>query len=107
MSASLSNTDKGNFSQTTVIIDEVIKTTEERYKEYQWGGVKIKGSTGEDVDFRKLSRKIIDAALSFKEIISTTANFDPTDHAANAWAVVSLAFNCKTLQMKERITYVT
>lgn len=65
MSASLSNTGKGDISRTTVIIDEVIKSNEERYKEYQWGGIKIKGSTGEDVDFRKLSRKIIDAALSF------------------------------------------
>jgi hypothetical protein len=60
------------------------------YKEYQQAGITIKWSTGEDVDLRKLSRKILNAALSFKDIVSTVVAFDPTHHAASAWAVVSL-----------------
>lgn len=102
VSASLTNTDKGNLPQTTVIIDEVIKITEKRYKEYQQGGIKIKRSTGEDVDLRKLSQKIIDAALSFKDIISTAANFDPTNHAASAWAVVSLGLTVSLYKQRKR-----
>lgn len=101
VSASPSNTDNGNLSQTTVLIDEVIKITEWRYKEYQQGGIKIKRSTGEDVDLRKLSQKIIDAALSFKDIISTAAGFDPTNHAASAWAVVSLGLTVSPCKQRK------
>lgn len=101
VSASLANIGKGKLSQTTVIIEEVIKTTEKRYKEYQQGGMKIKRSTGEDVDLRKLSQKIIDAALSFKDIISATANFDPTNHAASAWAVISLGLTVSLCKQRK------
>lgn len=83
-------TDQANHPQTAVIINDVIQVTEEWYKKYRQGGLKIPKSTGEDIDLRKQSQKIINAALSFQEIISTAANFDPTHHAANAWAVISL-----------------
>ncbi|KAL4912441.1 hypothetical protein BDW62DRAFT_206493 [Aspergillus aurantiobrunneus] len=80
-------------SQTVAVIDEVIQITEQQYREYQQGGIKIQRSTGEDIDLRKLSRKILNAALSFKDIVSTVVSFDPTHHAASAWAVVSLGLS--------------
>jgi hypothetical protein len=84
------NQNGGNHSRTTDLIDEVIRETKEQYEEYMLGGIKIRRSTGEEIDLRKVSRKIIDAALSFKEVISAAVACDPTGHAASAWAVVSL-----------------
>ncbi|KAB8237945.1 uncharacterized protein BDW43DRAFT_321130 [Aspergillus alliaceus] len=37
-----------------------------------------------------IGEKLINAALSFKDIISAVATFDPTQHAASAWIIVSL-----------------
>jgi hypothetical protein len=88
--------DGKNRSQTVAIIDGVIQITEEQYKQYQQGGLKIQRSTGEDIDLRKLSRKIINAALSFKDIVNTVVSFDPTHHAASAWAVISLGLSVRT-----------
>lgn len=88
--SALTNQNGENHSGTTGLVNEVIEKTKEQYEEYLRGGIKIKNSTGEDIDLRKVSRNIIDAALSFKEIISAVVSFDPTGHAASAWAVVSL-----------------
>ncbi|KAJ5716464.1 hypothetical protein N7493_008375 [Penicillium malachiteum] len=63
------------------LIDETIQVTKQQYEEYQQKS---------DKTFRKASRKIIDALLSYSEIISAVAGLDPTQHAASAWAVVSL-----------------
>lgn len=79
-----------SFSQAGHIVDGVIQITENQYKEYQQGGIKIHRSTGEVIDIRRVSRKILDAALSFKDVITAVVAFDPTHHAASAWAVVSL-----------------
>jgi hypothetical protein len=83
-------------SQTVAVINRVVQITEGQYKQYQQGGIKIQRSTGEDIDLRKLSRKIINAALSFKDIVTTVVSFDPTHHAASAWAVVSLGLSVRT-----------
>ncbi|PIG89297.1 hypothetical protein AARAC_010795 [Aspergillus arachidicola] len=64
-----------------VLIDKVIRLTEEQYEKYeQKAGAKL----------RKSAHRIINAALSFKDIIGAAAAFDPTQHAASAWAIVSL-----------------
>ncbi|KAE8334733.1 hypothetical protein BDV24DRAFT_172015 [Aspergillus arachidicola] len=63
------------------LIEEVIRLTTEQYEQYQ------QEATGK---LRTSSRKIINAALSFKDIIGAVATFDPTQHAASAWAIVSL-----------------
>ncbi|KAJ6153876.1 hypothetical protein N7485_012245 [Penicillium canescens] len=77
--------------RTKDVIDKVIESTKQEYKEYQErGGIKIKRSVGEAIDLRQLSWKIINAALSFKEIIGVGAACDPTGHAASAWTIVSL-----------------
>lgn len=79
-----------SFSQAGHIVDGVIQITENQYKEYQQGGIKIHRSTGEVIDIRGVSQKILDAALLFKDVITAVVAFDPTHHAASAWAVVSL-----------------
>lgn len=72
-------------------LEEVIRLTEQQYEDYQNGGWKIKqGSGKEDINIRNTAHKILDATLSFKDIISAIAAFDPTNHASSAWAIVSL-----------------
>ncbi|KAA8642420.1 uncharacterized protein ATNIH1004_011364 [Aspergillus tanneri] len=73
--------DKESRTRTEVLISEVIRLTKEQYEEFQQNG---------NGKFRTSSRKIINAALSFKDIIAVVAAFDPTQHAASAWAIVSL-----------------
>ncbi|KAF4232367.1 hypothetical protein CNMCM6805_010013 [Aspergillus fumigatiaffinis] len=92
-------------SQTVVIIDDVIQITEEQYKEYQQKGMKVRRSEGKDIDLRKLSRKILNAALSFKDVVNTVVSFDPTHHAASAWAVISLCLSMtqNRLDMQEAL----
>ncbi|KAL3428820.1 hypothetical protein BDV09DRAFT_203834 [Aspergillus tetrazonus] len=94
-----SETDGRDRSQTVSVIDGVIQTTEEQYKRYQQGGIKIQKSTREDIDIRELSRKIINAALSFKDIVNTAVSFDPTHYAASAWAVISLGLSMTQNQL--------
>ncbi|PYI20500.1 YVTN repeat-like/Quino protein amine dehydrogenase, partial [Aspergillus violaceofuscus CBS 115571] len=64
------------------LIDQVITITEEGYEKYYQTA---------DKTFRKTSRKILDAALSFKDIIGAVAALDPTQHAASVWNIVSLS----------------
>ena len=66
---------------TKNVVDEVVDLTTERYRQFQ---IKASGR------FHKSSRKILDAALSFKEVIGAAAGLDPTQHAASVWAMVSL-----------------
>ncbi|OQE75038.1 hypothetical protein PENNAL_c0074G07035 [Penicillium nalgiovense] len=80
----------GKISQAGHIVDVIIQTTEKQYKEYQQGGIKIHRSTGKDIDLRRASRKILNAALLFKDVITAVVAFDPTHYATSAWAVVSL-----------------
>ncbi|GFF94897.1 NACHT and WD40 domain protein [Aspergillus lentulus] len=42
-------------SQTVLIINDVIQTTEEQYKEYQQKGMKVRRSEGRDINLQKLS----------------------------------------------------
>ncbi|KAE8381786.1 hypothetical protein BDV26DRAFT_65630 [Aspergillus bertholletiae] len=73
--------DEENRARIEDLIDQVIHLTKEQYEEYQRNA---------DGKIRKYSRNIIDAALSTKDIIGAVATFDPTQHAASAWAIVSL-----------------
>jgi hypothetical protein len=86
----------GNHSRTNVLISEVIQVTEEQYGKYQQ---KPNGN------LRSSCQKIINAALSFKDIISSVAAFDPTHHAASAWAIVSLGLTvCNSRQQSMKIS---
>ncbi|BCR98592.1 NACHT and WD40 domain protein [Aspergillus luchuensis] len=78
-------------SSTTDALNNVIETTKEKYEIYQEkGGIRIRKSTGEEISIRKISKKIINATISFQEVISAGVACDPTGHAASAWAIVSL-----------------
>ncbi|KAJ5671269.1 hypothetical protein N7507_000396 [Penicillium longicatenatum] len=63
------------------VIHDITQVTEQRYEAYKHES---------DGTIRRISRRIIDAVLSYEEIISAVAGLDPTQHAASAWAVVSL-----------------
>ncbi|KAJ6020943.1 hypothetical protein N7540_006447 [Penicillium herquei] len=90
-SESSSNEQVKNDTQLQTIVEEVIKTTQNTYEEYQKkGGIKIKKPAGGYVDLRKVAGKVINAALSVQDFISKGVACDPTGHAASAWAVVSL-----------------
>lgn len=87
---------------TRQILDEIIQTTKEEYEEYQAGGWKIRGLKGEDINIRNTSEKIINAASSVKDIVTTVVALDPTGHAHCAWAIVSLGL---TVCKREIATY--
>lgn len=77
-------------SQATLLISEVLQLTEKQYENFQ----------RKDGKLRESSQKIINAALSFKDIISAVAASDPTHHAASAWAIVSLGLTvCEQFQI--------
>ncbi|KAE8132448.1 hypothetical protein BDV38DRAFT_275127 [Aspergillus pseudotamarii] len=73
--------DKENQTRTEDLIGEVIYLIKEQCEKYRQN---INGN------IRTCSRNILNAALSFKDIIGAAATFDPTQHAASAWAIVSL-----------------
>ncbi|KAL4756596.1 uncharacterized protein BDW70DRAFT_164328 [Aspergillus foveolatus] len=64
-----------------LLISKVIHLTEKQYENFQQKA---------DRRLRESSHKVINAALSFKDIIGTVVASDPTHHAASAWAIVSL-----------------
>lgn len=76
------------------LIEEVIYLTTEQYKQYQ------QKATGK---LRISSRKIINAALSFKDIIGAVAIFDPTQHAASAWVIVSLGLTVYNIHQQVKL----
>ncbi|KAB8238953.1 YVTN repeat-like/Quino protein amine dehydrogenase [Aspergillus alliaceus] len=73
--------DKENRTRTEDLIGEVIHLTKEQYEKYQQNA---------NQRTRTCFRNILNAVLSFKDIIGTAATLDPTQHAASAWAIVSL-----------------
>jgi hypothetical protein len=83
--------DVGNHSHINTLISEVIQITEEQYEKHQQ---KANGN------LRRSCQKIINAALSFKDIVSAVAAFDPTQHAASAWAIVSLGLTVCNARQK-------
>jgi hypothetical protein len=64
----------------TDAIQEVVDTTEAKYKEWQKGGLRYHRKSGKDIDIRDASEKIIGMAMKAKDTISTIVSFDPTGH---------------------------
>lgn len=88
--STISNNQNG-YSKTLAVVDDVVQITGKQYEEYQNGSLKIKWGLGEkDINLRDTMQRILNAALSFKDIISAVTAFDPTGHASSAWALVSL-----------------
>jgi hypothetical protein len=93
---------KRTGQQLIYVIDNVIECTKQEYKAYQErGGMKIKRSNGDEIDLRQMSRKILNAALSFKDIIGVGVACDPTGHAASAWTIVSLGLTVSCDRKRE------
>lgn len=86
-----------NRSKTLDMVDTVIRVSEEQYKEYQIGGLKIRLGPGEKhINLRDITQKILTAALCFKDVFGAIVQSDPTGHASSAWAVISLGLTvCK------------
>ncbi|RAH48293.1 uncharacterized protein BO95DRAFT_480367 [Aspergillus brunneoviolaceus CBS 621.78] len=77
-------------SPITNAIEGVIKTTEEKYREYKEGGLKIRKRDGGQIDVRETAQNIILYALQAQELVKALVSFDPTGHASSAWSVVSI-----------------
>ncbi|QMW39186.1 hypothetical protein G4B11_002466 [Aspergillus flavus] len=75
---------------TVDAIDDVINTTEQKYKEWKNGGLKIRRRDGNYLDVRDSVENILSYALQAKDLISKAVSFDPTGHASTAWSIVSL-----------------
>lgn len=86
-----------NRSKTLDMVDTVIRVSEEQYKKYQIGGLKIRLGPGEKhINLRDIAQKTLTAAFSFKDVFSAISQCDPTGHASSAWAVISLGLTvCK------------
>jgi len=93
----------------SIIVEKVIKQTEEKYKEYKESGWKIKRGKGKsEINVRDEAKKILISALRFKDLIDAGVQFDPTGHgnspsalritfcvlkrqtASSAWTIISL-----------------
>jgi hypothetical protein len=88
----LNSPDEQDNTKTEVAVDEVVRLTKDRYKKFQ---VKADGK------LHQSSKKILNAALSFKEIIGAAAGLDPTQHAASVWAIVSIGLKVRTVYREQ------
>ncbi|GAB1210767.1 hypothetical protein APSETT445_009565 [Aspergillus pseudonomiae] len=67
---------------TVDVINNVIKTTEQKYKEWKEGGLKIRRRDGNDFDVRDSAEKILHCAFQARDLISKAVSLDPTGHAS-------------------------
>ncbi|KAB8217217.1 hypothetical protein BDV33DRAFT_206609 [Aspergillus novoparasiticus] len=71
-------------------MEEVRDTVEEKYKEYREGGLQIRGPHGKNINVQECFQGIIKSVSQVQEIIKNAVSLDPTGHAPQAWAVVSM-----------------
>jgi hypothetical protein len=99
-SAQLSDDSSGRVTRTEQVLDQVIQTTKDQYEAYQkGGGFTIHKSRVEYIYLRDVAQKILNATLSFKDIISAVVAFDPTGHASSAWMIVSLGLTVREISL--------
>ena len=94
-------------SPITNTIEDVVKTTEHKYREYKEGGLKIRKRDGGHINVRDSAKNIILYALQAQDLVKTLVAFDPTGHgeylnefqlvyllksgsASSAWSIVSI-----------------
>ncbi|KAH8430499.1 uncharacterized protein LDX57_008161 [Aspergillus melleus] len=80
---------EGSFP-TTDAIQDVIETTEKKYREYKEGGLKIRKRDGGHINVRDSAKNIILHALEAQDLVKASVSFDPTGHASSAWSIVSI-----------------
>ena len=82
-------TSKGDLD-TIRIVDDVIKLTENEYKDYCTRGWHIKKEDkSKETMVRIRAKEILCSALQFKEIIDQGLKFDPSGYGMIVWGVVS------------------
>lgn len=64
----------------TDAIEDVIETTEQKYREYKEGGLNIRKRDGGHINVRDSAKNIILHALQVQDLIKTLVSFDPTGH---------------------------
>jgi hypothetical protein len=74
-------------ARTKEILDQVVWATETHYRENQ-----------RKDKIRATAYKILNAALSFQDVVSNVVKFDPTGYASSAWAIVSLGLTVWSFQ---------
>ncbi|CAG7955327.1 unnamed protein product [Penicillium salamii] len=62
---------QGQTGSTTNAINDVINQTREKYTEWQKGSLKINRKSGDDIDVRDVTEKILTAALQAQKLIPT------------------------------------
>ncbi|GLB11572.1 hypothetical protein AtubIFM57258_008442 [Aspergillus tubingensis] len=70
----------------TDAIEGVIKSTEEKYREYQEGGLKIRKRDGGHINVRDSAKNIILHALQAQDLVTKLVSFDPTGHDVDSEA---------------------
>ena len=98
-SAQLTDDSSGRLVRTEQVLDQVIQATKDRYEACQKGGFPIHQSRVGDINLRDVAQKILNATLSFKDIINTVVAFDPTGHASSAWMIVSLGLKVREISL--------
>ncbi|PYI34344.1 hypothetical protein BP00DRAFT_390371 [Aspergillus indologenus CBS 114.80] len=86
----------------TKAIEGVITTTEQKYREYKAGGLKIRKRDGGEINVRDSAKNIIIYALQAQELVKTLASFDPTGHASSAWSIVSFGLTLLQNDLQRR-----
>ncbi|GLA56262.1 hypothetical protein AnigIFM63604_006486 [Aspergillus niger] len=66
-------------ARTREILDEVVEAIKAQYRE-----------KGRKDGIRATAHKILNSVLSFQDVVSNIAKFDPTGYTSSAWAIVSL-----------------
>ncbi|KAJ5726568.1 uncharacterized protein N7483_007925 [Penicillium malachiteum] len=83
-------------------IDDLIKTTEEKYREYKEGGLKIRKRGGGHINVQDSAKNIILYALQAQDLVKKLVSFDPTGHASTAWSVGSISITLIKNDIKRR-----
>ncbi|KAB8256694.1 hypothetical protein BDV32DRAFT_153089 [Aspergillus pseudonomiae] len=87
---------------TVDVINDVIKTTEQKYKEWKEGGLKIRRRDGNDFNVRDSAEKILRCAFQARDLILKAVSLDPTGHASAAWSIVSLGLTITQNDIQRR-----
>lgn len=79
-----------NGMPSTSAIDQVIKDTSAKYKQWQKGGLKIRRKEEDNIDLRDCAERVLSTAMKTSDFISKAVSFNPTGHASSVWIVISL-----------------
>ncbi|PYI11903.1 hypothetical protein BO78DRAFT_413007 [Aspergillus sclerotiicarbonarius CBS 121057] len=91
-----------NPSSTTDAIHQVIKETKDKYSKYKNRGLTIRKRDGGEIKVREIAENILTWALQAQDVVKAVVAFDPSGHASNAWAIVSLGLTMISNDIERR-----